>query len=87
MGIRPFPQVQNFTGKNYQLPAKRSFTKYEKDKLMKLFSNANATKEEFVQLAKENKLKWVYDISLRNIQSKEEFNRNMNISLAHYLSN
>ena len=57
----------------------------QKTQLMKLFSNVNATKEEIVQLAKENKLKWVYDISL--IQSKEEFNRNMNTSLAHYLSN
>ena len=57
----------------------------EKEKLMNLFKDVNVTREEIIQLAKDNKLKWVYD---RNncYQSIEEYNKSMNQSLAHYLS-
>lgn len=56
----------------------------ETEKLMKLFQKVEATKEEIIQLAKDNKLKWLYDI--HHHESKEDYNKNMSMSLAHYLS-
>jgi hypothetical protein len=55
----------------------------DREKLLQLFQNVEATDEEILQLAKENKLYWVYDIY--HNQNKEEYNKTMNISLAHYL--
>lgn len=51
--------------------------------LLQLFERVEATEEEILQLAKDNKLEWVYDI--HHNESKEEYQKNMNLSLAHYL--
>ena len=55
----------------------------ERETLLQLFQKVEATEEEIVQLAKDNKLKWLYDI--HHHLSKEEYNKAMNLSLAHYL--
>ena len=57
----------------------------DREKLLQLFQKVDATAEEILQLARENKLEWVYDI--HHHQSKEEYNKIMNTSLAHYLNN
>ena len=60
----------------------------EKDKLMKLFEKVEATKEEIIQLAKDNKLQWVREYDPYCFEKDiEEYNKRMSLSLAHYLSN
>lgn len=56
----------------------------EKQKLMSLFQNVNATEEEIIVLAKENKLEWVYPTY--SSRSKEDYIKSMNQSLYHYLT-
>ena len=56
----------------------------EKEKLMALFKNVDATEEEIIELAKTNKLEWVYDIHCH--VSKQEYTKSMNESLHHYLT-
>ena len=58
----------------------------EKEKLMNLFKDVDVTREEIIQLAKDNKLKWVYEHN-NCYESVEEYNKSMSQSLAHYLSN
>ena len=59
----------------------------EKEKLMNLFKDVDVTREEIIQLAKDNKLKWVYDRDIVNCyESVEQYNKSMSQSLAHYLS-
>lgn len=56
----------------------------EKEKLVALFKNVDATVEDIIELARTNKLRWVYDIDC-NV-SKEEYTKLMNKSLHHYLT-
>ena len=59
----------------------------KKEKLMNLFKDVDVTREEIIQLAKDNKLKWVYDRDIVNCyESVEQYNKSMSQSLAHYLS-
>ena len=53
------------------------------DQLMKLFRGTELSRKEVYLLAKENKLNWVYDIHMT--VSYDEYQANMNHSLAHYL--
>ena len=55
----------------------------EKDKLLQLFQKVEATEEEIIQLAKDNKLRWLRDH--RYPKNEQEYNKAMNLSLAHYL--
>ena len=55
----------------------------EKDKLLQLFQKVEATEEEIIQLAKDNKLRWLRDSCYP--KNEEEYNKAMNLSLAHYL--
>ena len=55
----------------------------EKEKLLQLFQKVEATEEEIIQLAKDNKLRWLRDH--RYPKNEEEYNKAMNLSLAHYL--
>ena len=57
----------------------------DKQKLMKLFQRVEATEEEIIKLAKDNKLTWLRDIHCH--ESEKEYKNNMNLSLAHYLTN
>lgn len=58
----------------------------DKKQLMKLFQPVDATKDEIIQLAKENKLEWLTVYGDPNSQNKEEYNKRMSVSLATYLS-
>ena len=53
------------------------------DQLMKLFRGTELSRKEIFLLANENKLNWVYDIHMT--VSYDEYQANMNHSLAHYL--
>ena len=55
----------------------------EKEKLLQLFQKVEATEEEIIQLAKDNKLRWLRDH--RYPKNEQEYNKAMNLSLAHYL--
>ena len=56
----------------------------DKDKLLHLFKNVKATPEEIGQLAKDNKLKWLRAFDYH--ESEEDYNKNMSLSLVHYLT-
>tara|TARA_B100000925_G_C21879187_1_gene417691 strand:+ start:202 stop:480 length:279 start_codon:yes stop_codon:yes gene_type:complete len=58
----------------------------DEKQLMKLFQPVDATKDEIIQLAKENKLEWLSAYGDPNSQNKEEYNKRMSVSLATYLS-
>ena len=55
----------------------------DKERLLQLFQKVEATEEEIIQLAKDNKLRWLRDN--RYPKNEEEYNKAMNLSLAHYL--
>ena len=55
----------------------------ERETLLELFQKVEATEEEIIQLAKDNKLRWLRDN--RYPKNEEEYNKAMNLSLVHYL--
>ena len=58
----------------------------DEKQLMKLFQPVDATKDEIIQLAKENKLEWLTVYGYPNSENREEYNKRMSVSLATYLS-
>ena len=56
----------------------------DREKLLQLFQKVDATEEEIVQLAKDNKLKWLRAFDYH--ESEEDYNKNMSLSLVHYLT-
>ena len=56
----------------------------EKEELMMIFKDIDATKEDIIKLAKCNKLRWLRTTD--TVLGEQDYNKAMSKSLAHYLS-